>query len=58
MLRVWGIFDVPCKSIRAFTKPNEYEFIQEGGLNDYVHIRRKPVSQPFKLVVERYAGTD
>ncbi len=58
MLRVWGIFDVPCKSIRAFTKPNEYEFIQEGGLNDYVHIRRKPISQPFKLVVERYAGTD
>ncbi len=58
MLRVWGIFDVPCKSIRAFTKPNEYEYIQEGGLNDYVHIRRKPISQPFKLVVERYAGTD
>ena len=58
MLRVWGIFDVPCRSIRAFTKPNEYEFIQEGGLNDYVHIRRKPISQPFKLVVERYAGTD
>lgn len=58
MLRVEGIYDVPCKSIRAFTRENEYEVIKEGGLNDYVHIRRRQISKPFQLVVERYAAVD
>lgn len=58
MLRVELMFDLPCKSIKAFTKENEYEFIQEGGLNDYVHLKRKPVSKPFTLEIERYVGTD
>lgn len=58
MLRVEGIFDLPCKSIRAFTREMEYELIQEGGLNDYVHMRRKPISKPFYLEVERYVGLD
>ena len=57
MLRVNGIDDVPLKSVRAFTRENEYDYIQEGGLNDYVHIRRKPVSKPFTLVCERYIPT-
>lgn len=54
MLRVEARFDLPCKSIKGFTRENEYEYIQEGGLNDYVHIRRKPVSKPFTFEVERY----
>lgn len=58
MLRVEGIYDVPCKAIRAFTRENEYEFIKEGGLNDYVHMRRRQISKPFQLVVERYAAVD
>lgn len=58
MLRVEGVFDVPCKSIRAFTKENNYEYIREGGLNDYVHMRRKPIDKPFTFQVERYCGTD
>ena len=58
MLRVEGVIDVPCKKIIAFHKENEFEYIQEGGLNDYVHMRRKPISQPFKLQVERYIGVD
>lgn len=58
MLRVEGVFDLPCKSVRVFQKENEYELIQEGGLNDYVHMRRKPVSKPFTFQVERYVGTD
>ena len=58
MLRVEGIFDIPCKAVHSFKKENEYEYIQEGGLNDYVHMRRKPISQPFTLTVERYVGTD
>jgi len=58
MLRVEMAFDVPVKSVRAFSKNYEYEYIQEGGLNDYVHMRRKPISQPFTFEVERYAATD
>ena len=58
MLRVEGIYDLPCKSVRAFQRENEYELIQEGGLNDYVHMRRKPISKPFTFQVERYVGVD
>ena len=58
MLRVEGLFDLPCKAIHSFKKANEYEYIQEGGLNDYVHMRRKPISKPFTFEVERYVGVD
>jgi hypothetical protein len=58
MLRVEAIYDLACKSVRAFTRELEYDLIQEGGLNDYVHMRRKPVSRPYTLEVERYAGTE
>ena len=46
MLRVELMFDLPCKSVRAFTRELEYDYIQEGGLNDYVHMRRKPITRP------------
>jgi len=58
MLRVELMFDLPCKSIKAFTREMEYEYIQEGGLNDYVHMRRKPISRPFTIDVDRYVGVD
>lgn len=58
MLRVEGIYDLPCRSVHSFTKENEFEFVQEGGLNDYVHMLRKPISKPFTFTVERYVGTD
>lgn len=58
MLRVEGLYDLPCKRIMGFQKDNEYEYIQEGGLNDYVHLRRKPISRPFQFQVERYVGSD
>lgn len=58
MLRVEGVFDLPCKKVHSFTKKNEYEYIQEGGLNDYVHMRRKPAQEPFTFQVERYVGVD
>lgn len=54
LLRVEAKYDLACKSVQTFRKENEYEYIQEGGLNDYVHILRKPVSQPSTLEVERY----
>lgn len=58
MIRVEGAFDLPCRSVKGFTKENEFDYIQEGGVNDYVHMRRKPISKPFTLQVERYVGVD
>ena len=53
-LLVDGVHEIPLKSVQPFTRDNEYDTIQEGGMNDYVYLKRKPISQPFKLVVERY----
>ncbi|MGI5979096.1 MAG: hypothetical protein ACOX66_06295 [Oscillospiraceae bacterium] len=58
MLRVEGIFDLPCKAVKAISKELEFDYVQEGGLNDYVHMLRKPISKPFTLRVERYVGLD
>lgn len=57
-LRVDGKYDLPCKSIHSFEYMNEFEYIREGGLNDYVHIRRKPVTKPHTFQVERYVGME
>lgn len=51
-----GDVELPCKSFRAFSGEAEYETIQEGGLNDEVHIRRKPLSKPSTFQVDRYVG--
>ncbi len=58
LVGVEGMFDLPCRSISGFQKKEEYEYIQEGGVNDYVHIRRKPVSEPNTFQVECYVGTE
>ncbi len=58
VLRVEGAIDVPCRAIRNLRRENEFDYIQEGGLNDYVHLKRKPISRPFTFQVERYAGVD
>ncbi|MCD8326443.1 MAG: phage tail protein [Lachnospiraceae bacterium] len=58
VLRVEALYDLPCKSVRSFSKVNEYEYVQEGGVNDYVHMLRKPISQPFTFQVERYVGVN
>ncbi len=55
-LQVEAMFMLPCRSIRVFTKENEFDYYQEGGLNDYVHMLRKPISKPFTFQVERYVG--
>ena len=52
-LRV-NAMSVPLKAIRAFSREAEYEYIQEGGINDYVHIIRKQTTKPYTLQVERY----
>lgn len=58
LLRVDAVWDLPCKKIGSFKCENEYETIQEGGVNDYVYLRKKPVSKPFTFDVERYIGVD
>ena len=55
-LRVEFMYDVPLKSVQAFSKQNKYEYIQEGGLNDYVHLKRKPNTEMFTFKVERYVS--
>ena len=57
-LRIEGAFDAPCRSVRAFTKENDFEEIQEGGRNDYIILKRKPNTRRFTLQVERYVGID
>lgn len=55
-LEVEGAFFMPLRSVKVFNKENEFEYYQEGGLNDYVHMLRKPISKPFTFQVERYVG--
>lgn len=55
-LRVELAYDIAVKSVRSFTKNNAYEHIQQGGLNDYVIMKRKPVTEPFTIQIERYAS--
>lgn len=55
-LEVEAMFFMPLRSVRVFTKENEFEYYQEGGINDYVHMLRKPISKPFTFQVERYVG--
>ncbi len=55
-LQVEAMFFVPVRSVKMFTKENEFEYYQEGGLNDYIHMLRKPISKPFTFQVERYVG--
>ena len=57
-LQVEAAFFLPLRSVRVFTKENEFDYYQEGGLNDYVHMLRKPVTKPFTFQVERYVGVD
>ncbi len=58
VLEVEALYFLALKSVKAFTKENEFEYIREGGVNDYVHLKRKPISKPFTFQVERYIGTD
>ncbi|MBQ9334257.1 MAG: hypothetical protein IJS12_08005 [Lachnospiraceae bacterium] len=58
VLEVEGVYFLALKSVKVFNKENEYEYIREGGVNDYVHMRRKPISKPFTFQVERYVGTE
>ena len=56
VLRVELLWDIACKSIRIERKENEFDLIQEGGLNDYPHRIRKPITRMFTLRVEQYVG--
>lgn len=58
ILRVEAMYDLPCKRVTGISQEREYEYIQEGGVNDYVHIVEKPASKPFSFQVERYVGAD
>ena len=57
-LQVEAAFFLPLRAVRVFSKENEFDYYQEGGLNDYVHMLRKPITKPFTFQVERYVGVD
>lgn len=56
ILRVEGVYEIPVKGVRAFQKQNNYEKIKEGGVNDFVHLRRMPIQEPFTIQIERYVS--
>jgi hypothetical protein len=56
LLRVDAIYDLACTKVSGISQEKEYENIQEGGVNDYVHLREKPTSRPKILEIERYIG--
>jgi hypothetical protein len=56
LLRVDAIYDLACTKVSGISQEKEYENIQEGGVNDYVRLREKPVSRPKVLEIERYIG--
>ena len=58
VLEVEGVYFMALKSVHVFNKENEYEYVHEGGVNDYVHMLRKPISKPFTFQVERYVGIE
>lgn len=55
LLRVDALIDVACKSVQAFGNEAEFEYLQEGGVNDYVHMLKKPITSPKVLQIECYA---
>lgn len=49
---------IPLKSVKSISQEPEQEYIQEGGLNGYVHVRPKPASRPYVLQIERYITSE
>ncbi len=58
LLRVEAVFDLPCRKVSNIQVEQEFETIQEGGVNDYVRLRKKPASKPNTFQVERYVGVN
>jgi len=54
ILTVEGMYDIPLKAVRSFQKVNQYEKIKEGGVNDYVHLKRAPIQDAHTIQFERY----
>lgn len=56
LLRVDAVYDLACTKVSGIVQEREYENIVEGGVNDYVQLRKKPSSKPNTMQVERYIG--
>lgn len=48
--------EIPCRSVQGMQRQREQEFIREGGQNDFVHVRPKPVSRAQILKLECLAS--
>ncbi|SFK91603.1 hypothetical protein SAMN05216390_10559 [Lachnospiraceae bacterium KH1T2] len=58
MLRVNAVIDLPLRKVHGFQEEFEYETIQQGGSNEYVEIRQKPISRVKTFQVEYYVGKE
>lgn len=58
LLRVDAVTDVACKKVEAFANEAEFEYLQEGGVNGYVHMLQKPTTAPKILQIECYANNN
>lgn len=58
MLRVNALLDLPLRKVRGFSEDFEYETIHQGGSNEFVEIRQKPISKVKTFEVEYYVGKD
>lgn len=58
LLRVNAAMDVACKRVEAFASEAEFEYLQEGGVNEYVHMLKKPITTPKVIQIEYYANNN
>lgn len=54
LLQVDGKVNIACKSVSGIKVEAEYEYIVEGGQNDYPHMIRKQNTKPSTFTIERY----
>ena len=56
VMRINAVLDIPLQKVHGFSQDLEYETIQQGGVNEYVTIRQKQVTQVRSFEVEFYVS--
>ena len=56
VMRLNACIDIPLKKVGSISEDFEYETIRQGGINDYVSIRQKQISQVRSFDVEFYVS--
>ena len=56
ILRIEAVIDLPLKKVHGFQEEFEYEMIQQGGVNEFVEIKQKPISKVKTFEIEYYVS--